>query len=207
MIEENNPLWRTLSDGGPETYKKLASIYDQVVAAVNYKSPECVVHEWSRCYADVTTRQKVFDAGCGTGLAGVEIRKLPCAPLIDLYGGDLCPEMMEFARFKGVYDRLQVMNLKQELPFEDEFFDSVTCSGIFLQSHCGPECLPNIARVLKVGGYIVASVRMLFWEEMKSDWEQISRQCNLDLVKSSPIPHLRLDSGETNVLVLQKMGH
>lgn len=202
VYNENHPLIRILNDGSPEAYETLANIYDRELAAANSKGPQSITHEWSQYYDGITTMQKVFDAGCGTGRVAVEMRKLPYASLLKLYGGDLSPDMIEHAKPKNVYDDLQVMNLKEPLPYEEGFFDSIISSGTFLQNHCSPECLPNITRVLKVNGYIVASVRIPYWEENKSEWERISQECNLELIKLAQIPYL--DTGKAYVMVFRK---
>lgn len=203
-FDKNHPLIRLLSDGSPETYNEaLADIFDEEVAKANLKGHHSIAHTWSEYYTDITTVQKVLDAGCGTGLVGEEMRKLPCAAsLVKLYGGDLSPHMIEHAKTKNVYDDLEVVNVKEPLPYEEGFFDSVISCGLFLQNHCGPECLPNLARVLKVNGYIIASIRIPYWEETKSEWERISQECKLELVKLAPIPYI--DTGKAYVMVFRK---
>ena len=49
----------------------------------------------------------VLDLGCGSGLAGVMIK--PRAA--DLTGVDLSPEMIELARARNIYDRLEVAEI------------------------------------------------------------------------------------------------
>lgn len=53
----------------------------------------------------------ILDLGCGTGLAGVAFK--PLAAKLD--GVDLSPAMIEKARARGVYDRLQIADLEAAL--------------------------------------------------------------------------------------------
>ena len=84
---------------------------------------------------------------------------LGCTHLIEIYGRDLSPDMLEKAKPKNIYADLKVVNLKVQLPYEPESFDSVISSGTFIPGHCGPECVPNIIRVLKRNCYFVTTVR------------------------------------------------
>lgn len=194
VVDENHPLWVITNDGGPKSYETLAATYDKEVKAEEYWGPHSIAQEWRHYHANnvLTSTQKVLDAGCGTGFVGEEMMKLPQASLVQLYGADLSPDMLEQAKAKAIYHDLQAVDLKQPLPYEAEYFDSIVSSGTFLQNHCGPECLPNLARVLKVNGYVVASIRALFWEETRSEWEQIRQECSLELVKLAPIRYANI---------------
>ncbi|MDX2163956.1 MAG: tetratricopeptide repeat protein [Gammaproteobacteria bacterium] len=62
---------------------------------------------------------KIADLGCGTGLSGVEFQ--PCASL--LHGVDLSPKMLELAKHKNIYHKLNHMDLVDflnhaELPYD-----------------------------------------------------------------------------------------
>ena len=89
-------------------------------------------------------KHKIFDAGCGTGQLTTEILKSIPEGAVEIFGGDYSPEMLSIAKGKNIYNDLKVVNLKEELPYAAESFDSVISSGVFLQGHCGPECIPNI---------------------------------------------------------------
>ena len=52
---------------------------------------------------------RMFDAGCGTGLAGVAFRSL----VRDLVGADLSSKMVDMARSRDIYDDVQTGDLVQ----------------------------------------------------------------------------------------------
>ena len=193
-----------LKDGGPENYNKCAPAYDTHFADLS-KGPESVFKVWMTYYqkrAD-KQKQKVLDAGCGTGLVGERFGDLVSQGLVELYGGDLSSGMLEVAKSKNIYADLQIVNLQKPLPYDAESFDSITCSGVFVQSHCGAETLPHLTRVLKREGIIVATIRQAFFESTKQDWEREIRECNCEIVEQVDVPYL--DDMTAVLLVIRKL--
>ena len=200
-----------LVDGGPENYKKWAEDYDADLKNLSWAGPASANAKWRSYHpqllaqSDASSRgakHKLFDAGCGTGLVGEDLVKSVSPDVVEIYGGDLCPELIEKAKEKKVYTDLKVVNLKEELPYEPDTFNSILCVGTFLQGHCGAECVPNLIRVLKKGCYLVATVRTLFYKETKSEWERQLRECNCKLLEDNEMPYH--DESKAVVLVIVK---
>jgi predicted TPR repeat methyltransferase len=63
----------------------------------------------------------ILDLGCGTGLAGLAFR--PLASRLD--GVDLSPAMIEKARVRGIYDRLDVADLESALAAPGPAYDLI----------------------------------------------------------------------------------
>ena len=82
-------------------------------------------------YQEGSGKQRVFDAGCGTGLVGQCFTDLVSQGLVELYGGDWSSGMLEVAKCKNIkfYNDLEIVNLKKPLPYDAESFDGITCSG------------------------------------------------------------------------------
>ena len=65
-------------------------------------------------------------------------------------------------------------------------YDVVTCTGVLLHEHCGPEIFDEMLHALKVGGYAVFSTRAAFIESdckirmedlaETNKWEFISKE-------------------------------
>lgn len=195
----------SLHDGNPEVYKEFAVNYEEYSLSpeVNYEAPGSVVLKWKSYHPSATNpKHKIFDAGCGTGLVGEEFAKSVSGIDLELYGGDLSPDMLELAKDKKVYTDLKNVNLKEELPYGEGFFDSIVSAGTFLQGHCGPECLPHIFRVLKRNGYFITSVRKPFYEKSKPEWAQKITESNCELHEEALMPYSALSDGL--VLVIYK---
>ena len=94
----------------------------------------------------------VLDVACGTGDMCVELLKRGCT----VTGVDLSEEMLAIAKVKGERLKVKVEVADAEnLPFEEESFDGVTCAfGVrnFVHLEKG---LSEMLRVLKPGGRMV----------------------------------------------------
>ena len=212
----NNPFYQAvLVDGGAENYDRWAKDYDADLKSMNYTAPQSVNTKWKSYHAQLLARSedeagsnsspkphRLFDAGCGTGMVGEDLVTFVPSGLIEIYGGDISPESVEIAKTKKVYTDLKVVNLKEELPYEAGSFDSIVCVGTFLQGHCGPECVPNLVRVLKRGCYLIATIRRIFYEETKAEWDKQISECNCKLLEDGEMPYH--GDAKAVVIVVQK---
>jgi len=98
----------------------------------------------------------ILDVACGTGLVGVFLHQHGFDNLSAL---DFSSEMLEKARARGVYQSFWEMDLSQPLSLPDQSYDAITAVGIFTEGHAGPDCLPELCRVLKPAGLLALSLR------------------------------------------------
>ena len=194
--------------GVPSSYKNGYKEYDDhSIHCGNYQAPQSIYSAWKRYHpaiASAPKKHKLFDAGCGTGFVIEVLVKSNEYDRqdLDIYGGDYSEEMLSIAQEKNIFDDLKVVDLTKELPYEPETFDSIVCAGVFLQGHCGPKCLPNIFRVLKKGCYFITTVRTLFYQETKEEWNRQIPACGAELIEEFDAPYSIHSKG--TVLVLQK---
>lgn len=94
----------------------------------------------------------VLDVACGTGDMAVSLAERGCT----VTGVDLSEEMLAIAKVKGERLKVKVEIADAEnLPFEDESFDGVTCAfGVRNFVHL-EQGLSEMLRVLKPGGRMV----------------------------------------------------
>ncbi|KAM5344684.1 hypothetical protein ACJ41O_010546 [Fusarium nematophilum] len=149
---------RAAYDDWAEDYndEMLGTTQDYVAPAL--ASEYMVKYLAPRNIADVA----ILDAGCGTGLVGVNLAKQG-AQTVD--GIDLSEGMLQVARRTGVYRSLDVADLSQPLSQASRSYDAVVCVGTMTQGHVGPEAFDEFARVVKPGGLIIATVRETVWEK------------------------------------------
>ena len=98
--------------------------------------------------------KNLLDIGCGTGYLINMLSKEKDAEYIGL---DLSSEMIKQANNKNIKNAKFIEGKSDELPFEDNTFDIVTCSQSF---HHYPETnkpLQEALRVLKRGGLYILS--------------------------------------------------
>ena len=98
--------------------------------------------------------QKLLDIGCGTGYL---INMLSKESDGIFYGIDISTEMLNQARAKNIKNATFVEGRSDEIPFDENEFDIVTCSQSF---HHYPETdkpMQEAKRVLKKGGLYIIS--------------------------------------------------
>jgi predicted TPR repeat methyltransferase len=99
----------------------------------------------------------MLDLGCGTGLAGAAFRSI----VGRLAGVDLSPRMVEQARAKNLYDRLEVDDVSQFLAGEGArgaAYDLIVAADVFVYlPDLGPVAAA-VARVLAPGGIFAFTV-------------------------------------------------
>jgi ubiquinone/menaquinone biosynthesis C-methylase UbiE len=99
---------------------------------------------------------RILDVGCGTGqFAATALRHLPNA---QVWGLDLSDGMLRraFSRIPELNGRLHlVQGDSQRLPFQDDFFDAVTCSHSFHHYPHQDRVLAEMHRVLRPDGRLL----------------------------------------------------
>ena len=197
-------------DGGSASYDKWAKSYEEDVNSMNYGGYKSVVSKWLSYHTQLTSvskgespKHKIFDAGCGTGLVGENLVSLVPRDLIDVYGGDVSSNMLKIARTKRVYTDLQIVDLNKELPYAADSFDSVLCAGVFGVGHCGPDCLPNLIRVLKRGCHLFATVNREIYDVQRLEWAKQIKDCNCELIEDNEM-HYR-EAAKAVVVVIHKL--
>jgi 2-polyprenyl-3-methyl-5-hydroxy-6-metoxy-1,4-benzoquinol methylase len=146
---------------------------------------------------------KILDAGCGTGLVGASLAKLG-AKNID--GVDLSPGMLDVARKLNVYTELDTIDLSKPLDQKTASYDVVTCIGTLTHAHVGPEVLSEFVRVVKPGGWIVATVLDDIWEPIgyRAEVDQLLAQGKVELV-SADVGDYRRGAGVRARMVVLKV--
>lgn len=168
-------------DGDPDKlndyYAGWAGRYDKDVGDQDYGCPRVVASTAllvAEAYLNKAPGEvSVLDAGCGTGLAGEELRK---RGFRHVDGFDLSNEMVDIAAKTGVYGRLAGgidLNEDHENPLEQQY-DIIVCAGVFTLGHVEPRALTRMARYLKTDGLMVISTRNSYLDA--SDYAAVSRQ-------------------------------
>jgi len=134
-------------------FDKQAPVYDEKNIIIYSKYGKISCQNISE-YLNDQKYGNLLDIGCGTGYL---IDMLSKNHKAEYTGLDLSPEMIKEANKKKIKNATFVEGRSDDLPFEDNTFDIVTCSQSF---HHYPETdkpLKETLRVLKPGGLYIIS--------------------------------------------------
>ena len=144
-------------------YDKWADKYDKDMVEWNYTGPQETVDIFKKY--TVNNDIKIFDAGCGTGLVGIELKKFGYK---NIEGADLSKKLLDLVP-KGLYNKLEQIDLNKPLNKRSGFYDAVLCVGTFTFGHVKPPALDEFIRVVKNKGLICFTVNEGIYEEYGFD--------------------------------------
>ena len=104
-----------------QIYKDFAWNYEnRMLKDLDYKGPERIL---DAIVSVIGMRRglSVLDLGCGSGLSGLSLKQFASR----MIGVDLSPEMIDLAKARNIYDRLEVGEITQWLAKCDESFDLI----------------------------------------------------------------------------------
>ena len=137
--------------------------YDKDMVEWDYTGPKETVNTF-RKYAK-NKEIKIYDAGCGTGLVGVELKKNGYA---NFDGVDLSQKLLDLVP-NGLYKNLSKADLNSPLNIRDNEYGSVLCVGTFTFGHVKPQALDEFVRITKNKGLICFTINEGIYEEYGFD--------------------------------------
>ena len=137
--------------------------YNKDMLKWNYTGPEECVETLSRYQKNKDIL--IFDAGCGTGLVGIKLKK---SGFINFNGADLSQTLLDSIP-KDLYQKLEKTNLNNPLKIERNLYDVVMCVGTFTFGHVKPSALDEFVRITKPGGLICFTINEGIYEEYGFD--------------------------------------
>jgi len=132
-------------------YSEWAKEYDTYIYNMEYSGPRKSAERVDQLNPDRNIR--IMDAACGTGLTGVQLRSFGYKNVDALDG---CPQMIEQAKKKHVYDNITCCMMGEDrLPFDDATYDITMSCGACHLGHIPGVALLELSRITKPGGYMV----------------------------------------------------
>ena len=107
----------------------------------------------------------IFDAGCGTGLVGKELKKFGYS---NFHGADLSQTLLDSIP-KDLYKKLYKADLNQSIKIDDDYYDAVMCVGTFTYAHVKPNALDEFIRITKNKGLICFTINEGIYKEYGFD--------------------------------------
>lgn len=159
-----------------DLYDHWTGSYDTDLLKQNYQGPTKVSAVLSEHCTDKSA--SILDCGCGTGLIGEKLHALGYS---NITGLDISQKSLDVAEQKGVYNNLVCTEVgKEKMPFGEDEFDAIICSGCILPTHMRPSCFREWVRVVKPGGIIALAMRQCYIEVVKGEEEYFSKDFQLE---------------------------
>ena len=137
--------------------------YNKDMVDWNYTAPQEAVSILKK-YA-FNKNFRILDAGCGTGLVGIELKKYGYS---NIEGVDFSQSMLDLVP-QGIYKKIEKINLNKPLKFKDNMYDVLMCVGTFTYGHVKPKALDELIRITKNRGLICFTINEGIYEEYGFD--------------------------------------
>jgi len=141
----------------------LENKYDKDMLDWKYSGPKETVEIFKKY--TMSKDIKIYDAGCGTGLVGAELKKFG----YNYYdGADLSQKLLDLVP-KNLYQNLSKVDLNKKIDVLDNIYDAVMCVGTFTFGHVKPNALDEFLRITKNKGLICFTINEGIYEEYGFD--------------------------------------
>ena len=131
-------------------FDRFAENFDESLARLEYAGPKLIRNALDGVVPLDKADLVVLDAGCGTGLSGLELRN----SARKLVGVDLSGRMLMKARDRAIYDELHLSELVAFMRARPAAFDVIACVDTFIYFGRLDEAFSAAARALKPGGLL-----------------------------------------------------
>ena len=137
--------------------------YNKDMVDWNYTAPKETVSILKKYVFNKNS--KILDAGCGTGLVGIELKKYGYS---NIEGVDFSQSMLDLVPC-GIYKKIEKIDLNKPLKFKDNMYDVLMCVGTFTYGHVKPRALEELIRITKNKGFICFTINEGIYEEYGFD--------------------------------------
>ncbi len=172
-ISKNDAIDAALHlDGDPEKvrafYQDWAKNYNIDTTSSDYTGPVISSNLLQQHQPDTSIR--LLDAGCGTGLVGIELITLG---YMEVDGFDLSESMAQQAIDSGAYQQVlgEIDMMRAAEHYAASTYDAILSIGVFTLGHVPPEALEVLLQLTRVGGVLVISTRTHYYDD--SNYQQV----------------------------------
>lgn len=190
-------------DGGDRAsleakYDAWAATYDADHDEWGWVGPERVAEAALRL-GGLSANATIYDAGCGTGKAGIALRRAGFTGRV--VGLDLSGGMLKVATQTGAYDSLVKCSLV-DVPFDGDTAHAIVASGVFTHGHVGGEAFAELCRITRSGGLIAITQRVDLEEALQPHADALTRDGLWAVTERTAATNLHPDRDHVDQIIM-----
>ena len=167
-------------------YDNWAKDYESNLENWNYKIPLKIAQILKKNVK--YSPKNILDLACGTGLFGVELKKI--YKNVNIFGSDISSKSIQLAKEKKIYKNLKISNFENKIIYKKKF-EIISLVGAMTYCKKFDKLFSNVQFYLLNKGYFVFSHRIDLWEKQNFDIILSNLSKTFDLVyKSNPNNYL-----------------
>ncbi len=166
-LENNNKIEVAEQSYLENVFDNFAVGFEQVLSGLEYAAPQYISQYIQEFYSTLGWKKlHILDAGCGTGLCGVLLKKY--ATWRGLHGVDISQGMLAEARKKNLYTKLYQQELCEFLFDHKKQYDLITAADVLTYFGNLENVIKGFAYALKKHGRIIFTITQNSTTD--SDW-------------------------------------
>ena len=175
--------------------------YNQDMIDWNYVAPNLTIELIDNFLDDYNCN--ILDAGCGSGLVGIELNKRGYK---NLHGVDYSKSMLDLIP-ENIYNTLELIDLNLPLKYKNNHFDCVVCVGTFTYGHVKAYALNEFQRIIKKDGYLCFTVNEGIYLKYNFDKQiqELSNNKICEIIEISKKPYIVNKKVEAWLCLLKKL--
>ncbi|XP_033758337.1 methyltransferase-like protein 27 [Pecten maximus] len=188
-------------------YDSWSMLYEKELNLADYRGPFMVANALAALYPEDRENVHVLDVAAGTGFVGEQLAK---QGFVQIDALDPSEGMLAQAKEKGIYQTLICEYLDgNQLDIAAGSYDVITISGACNNGHLTCECLLEVVRLVKQGGFFVLCTRpcLLNRNESKQHFEtwmdDIEKEGKWKMVRKDILPKYLKD--EDGIIFVYQM--
>ncbi len=165
----NDDYQRSSSQYIQKTFDEFADSFEDTLAQLNYCVPKLIAEIIKENILQLKFKNiSILDIGCGTGLCGIELKKMFHKGEIE--GVDLSKQMLEKAMQKNIYKSLYCADIESFLFALKKHYDLIVAADVFTYFGDLEKVIRGVFLSLEKDGFFVFSISAI--NDENSNWQQ-----------------------------------